>query len=318
MSVRIALLGATSHIAKGLIACWSSDQEKELYLYARSPERVREFLASAALPDTNVFPIDQFGAVPYDIVINCTGFGGPQRLKENLGKIFSVTARFDDAVLEYLLRYPHTLYVNMSSGAVYGSDFSKPVDEHRSARFNINSLSPEEYYGIAKLHAEARHRSLPNLNIVDVRIFGFFSRYIDLNEGFLLSGILSCLKTKQTFLTGPADIWRDFIHPGDLATLIGCCYRNRPLNAAYDAYSTMEVGKFELLTFFAENYGLEYRVDEAFQSPAVTGQKDYYYPVGRLAGKIGYEPVHSSLEGIHKEMPALLRSWECAGGSCML
>ena len=308
-SIRVALIGATSHIAKGLIACWSQHQDRELFLYARSPERVREFLNQLEKCQSEVFPIDAFSNNQCDVVVNCVGIGSPQKLKENLEDIFRITSSFDDMILDYLSGHPQTLYVNLSSGAVYGSDFSQPVGEQSQARFCINDLESEEFYGIAKLHAEARHRALPGLNIVDLRIFGYFSRYIDLNDKFLLSEILSCLKNKQLLVTSPVNIWRDFLHPHDLVSLIESCIAHCPLNTAYDAYSNKEVSKFEILDFFADAYGLQYKIDESYQSMAVTGQKSCYYPTGRKAQGIGYAPTLTSIEGIKAEMSAIFAEW---------
>jgi len=303
--VRVALLGATSHIAKGLIACWTPRKDRELLLYARSPERVREFLMQLGKSQAEVFPIDAFGKEKYDVVVNCVGIGSPQKLKENLEDIFRITSCFDVLILDYLAGHPQTLYINMSSGAAYGADFSQPVDEQSQAQFNVNNLKAEEFYGIAKLHAEARHRALPGLNIVDLRIFGYFSRYIDLDEKFLLSEIISCLKNKLTLVTTPVDIWRDYLHPHDLVSLIDACITDCPLNAAYDAYSSKEVSKFEILEFFAATFGLEYEIDKSYQSLAVTGQKSRYYSAGRKAQRIGYVPAFTSIEGIKAETSAI-------------
>ena len=303
--VRVALLGATSHIAKGLIACWAKRQDRELFLYARSTERVLAFLTDFEPCLAKVFPIDSFGEEIYDVVINCVGIGSPQKLKENLGNIFRITSTFDDIILGYLADYPQTLYVNMSSGAAYGADFFQPVNHQSQARFSINNLKNEEFYGIAKLHAEARHRALPRLNIVDLRIFGYFSRHIDLNEKFLLSEIISCVKNNKILVTSPDNIWRDFLNPQDLALFIDCCITNCPLNAVYDVYSGKEVNKFELLDFFADMYGLKYKIDETCQSLVVTGQKSHYYSTGQKANVIGYIPSFTSIEGITTEMSAM-------------
>lgn len=59
--VRVALLGATSHIAKGLIACCSKREDRKLFLYARSPDRVREFLSQLEPTRAEVFSIHEFG-----------------------------------------------------------------------------------------------------------------------------------------------------------------------------------------------------------------------------------------------------------------
>lgn len=306
--VRVALLGATSHIAKGLIAYWIKDNNRDLLLYARSPERVQEFMTRLEPCRAEVFSIEEFGSKQYDVIVNCVGIGNPQKLRETLKYIFSITTRFDDLILDYLASHPKTLYVNLSSGAAYGTDFSQPVDEQSLSCLNINALKPEEYYGIAKLHSEARHRSMPELSIVDLRIFGYFSRYIHLDEKFLLSEIISCLKSKQTLVTSPINIWRDYLHPLDLVSLIECIITNQPVNAVYDAYSNKHVSKFELLDFFAKTYGLKYLIDESCQVPAVTGQKSRYYSNGRTAREIGYIPKFTSIAGIKAEADAIIQT----------
>ncbi len=305
--LRIAILGATSHIAKGLIKYWSGQNDRELLLYARSSEQVRAFLGQLGnIPIARVYSIEAYGLEQHDVVINCIGFGGPQKLNNSLGDIFRLTTMFDDSIINYLEVNPDTIYVNLSSGAAYGADFSQPVNEQSQARFNINDLKAQEFYGISKLHSEARHRALRHLNIIDVRIFGYFSRYIDLNEKFLLSEIISCVKNKEVFVTSPTNILRDYLHPYDLSELIDCCIENCPMNDVFDSYSAKEVNKFELLGLFSEIYGLQYKIDDSYQLFAVTGTKDYYYPVSRKASKINYIPRFSSIEAIDKETSVIL------------
>jgi nucleoside-diphosphate-sugar epimerase len=266
------------------------------------------FLAGLPAPHAphQVADFKNFPDHVYDLVINCVGFGSPQTLQDNLANIFRITTSFDDLVLDYLSGHPQTLYINLSSGAAYGLDFSHPVDEQSPARFNLNNLQAEEFYGIAKLHSEARHRALPRLNIVDLRIFGYFSRHINLTGKSLLSEIISCLENRQVLVTNPVNIQRDFLHPQDLVALIDSCLSHCPLNTSYDAYSRKGISKFELLDFFAGAYGLEYKIDSSHQALTVTGQKNHYYPTGRKAEKIGYSPSNSSLEGISVEAAAIL------------
>ena len=290
-----------------MIACWIKRHDRELLLYARSPERVQKFLDQLGrATEAKVYYVEEYGREQHDIVINCIGFGNPQKLKDNLEDIFRITTMYDDLIIGYLEANPDTIYINLSSGAAYGTDFSRPLDEHSQAQFNINNLKADEFYGIAKLHSEARHRALKTLTIIDLRIFGYFSRYIDQNEKFLLSEIIACLKNKQTFITSPVDIWRDYLHPHDLSSLIDCCIIRYPLNSVYDAHSNKEVSKFELLSSFAEIYGLKYKVNDAFQPQSVTGTKSYYFPTGHRASEVGYAPIFTSLEGIKLETAAIL------------
>ena len=50
MKNRIAILGATSHIAKGLILNFIKSKENELFLFARIPKKVKKFLQENNLP----------------------------------------------------------------------------------------------------------------------------------------------------------------------------------------------------------------------------------------------------------------------------
>lgn len=304
---RIALIGATSHIAKGIIAVLSSRQDYDLLLYARAPERVIEFLAAAGVnKSTEVFPLTFLGSQPCDVIINCIGIGDPAILKREPASIFTLTAEWDGLVLNALQQRPDTLYVNFSSGAVYGTDFSRPVDESSPALFSPNALHEEDFYGIAKLHSEARHRALAHLNIVDLRVFGYFSRYIDLEIRYLLTEIINCLKNGTEFLTTTDNIIRDYVHPADLATLVEQCVDRRRLNDVYDVYSLQPVTKFEILEFFSTRYGLRYRVADDCGIVTATGKKVHYYSCSRRAADIGYQPAYSSLECIRTESEMIM------------
>jgi len=305
---RIAILGATSHIAKGLIRSFCLAGDLELYLLARSPERVRDFLdaAGVASGSVRVLQLEEFESHGYDAVINCVGIGAPAKLQHGLASVFELTQRFDDMVLGHLQRNSDTLYVSLSSGAAYGTDFSEPAGEETLARFNANRIDPSEYYGIAKLHSEAKHRALARYNIADLRVFGFFSRFIDLGEKFLLSEIVSCMKSGEEFVTGPQDIWRDFLHPDDLAALVHCLMQQEHVNDVFDVYSAAPATKFEIIEHFAAAGLLKYRVEGEYAAFNVTGAKSRYYSENRRAEKLGYRPDLTSLQGIETEVEAIL------------
>ena len=305
---RVAILGATGHIAKGLIHAFAPAGDLELCLLARSPERVRGFLESAGLGSARarVLPMEDFASHEYDTVINCVGIGSPVKLQQGLSTVFELTQRFDDLVLGYLRRKSDTLYVSLSSGAAYGTDFSKPAGEGTEARFKANRIDPSEYYGIAKLQSEARHRSLERYSIADLRVFGFFSRFIDLGERFLLSEMVNCMKSGEEFVTGPKDIWRDFVHPEDLAALVRCLMQQERVNDVFDVYSAAPVTKFQLVEHFAAAGILKCRVDGGHAQLNVTGAKSCYYSENRRAEQLGYRPRLTSLQGIAREVEAIL------------
>lgn len=305
--VKIAILGATSHIAKGLIAEFCNRETLELFLFARSPGRVDDFLAFIGCGKAAaVHPFVEFYGEKYDIIVNCVGIGDPGRLSESISSIFKITEEYDNLVLDYLARYPETLYIHISSGAAYGTDFSRPADDSTLARFAINHLGPGDYYGIAKLNSEAKHRALSWLNIVDLRVFGYFSRFIDIETKFFLSEVISCAREGKELLTGPGNITRDYVHPRDLMSLVECCINIGKINDVYDVYSLHPATKFEILDYFSRKHNLRYRVKADFKGETVTGSKDNYYSINRRAKGIGYIPRITSLDSIAEESQVIL------------
>ena len=306
---KIALLGATGHIAKNIIF-WSCKESKyELCLFARSPERVKAFLSTIGeCSDVSVGNFEGFNDGVFDVVINCVGIGAPQKLKADLLTIFATTEYFDNLILNYLGHRPQTLYINLSSGAAYGTNFTVPVTQESFSTFGINNLDASEYYGIAKINSEAKHRALHDLNIVDLRVFAFFSRFIDVEERFLLSEIISCIKNKKEFVTGPGDITRDYVHVSDLMSMMDIIVNTMQVNDVFDVYSRKPARKFELIDFFAERYGLKYSVMDTFEALSVTGTKNNYFSLNKKAELLGYLPQYSSLEAIAEEAAIILSS----------
>lgn len=303
----IAILGATSHVAKGLIAGFLGSGQSGLTLFARSAPKVHAFLEQAgSFPGVPVRPFAEFARGNFDVVINCVGIGDPGKLRQETASIFTLTESFDNLVLQYLEGHPDCLYLNLSSGAAYGQDFSQPVSEESPARYEINKLSAGDFYGIAKAYSEAKHRSLGNRHIVDLRIFGYFSRYIDLESKYLMCEVVSCLKSGAEFVTGPGNILRDYVHPEDLFALVEKCIALRELNDVYDVYSLRPLAKFEMLDHFAAHFGLKYHVEGAYTALTATGNKDHYYSVNKKAQQAGYRPRYDSLECLVQETATLL------------
>ena len=307
-SIRIAILGATSHIAKGLIAAWGARADRELYLYARSPERARQFTDLVGVCARAVLSLDEFGRTRYDVIVNCIGIGDPGKLGNDVASIFNVTETWDNRVLHYLAANADTLYINLSSGAAYGSDFHQPADDAARAMFALNSLVAGDFYGIAKLNAEAKHRAFSGLNIVDLRIFSYFSRYMDIGTKFLLSEVITCVRQRRELVTTPVDIVRDYVHPSDFVELLERCMAKEKINGAFDVFSREPARKFEILDYFSDKYGLKYRLVEEADVVTVTGAKDNYYSSSRKALTIGYAPRFSSLDCVSGEAAVLLES----------
>jgi nucleoside-diphosphate-sugar epimerase len=170
----------------------------------------------------------------------------------------------------------------------------------------VNEIKPESYYGIAKLYSEVKHRALSNFNIVDLRIFSYFSRYIDLESGYFLTELIKSIRNGQVFITNHCDFIRDFVSPEDLFDLIRRILRSKPFNGTLDLYSAKPVSKFELLEYFVKNYSLKFTVNPKFRSACPTGVKQFYCSGSREASRLGYRPKFSSLGAVVKESKYLL------------
>lgn len=305
--MRIAILGATSQIARDLILSFSGTPDVHLHLFARRPDEVRKWLASAGLPER--YPADEFSMFAkkeFDAVINFVGAGDPARLAAMGNSIFDVTLRFDEMVLEYLTRHPACRYLFLSSGSAYGSRFNEPAKRDTPAVVAINNLAPHEWYGVAKLHAECRHRAYPELSITDIRVFNYFSRTQDISARFLITDMLRAIRDKTVLKTSPDYIVRDFLHPSDFHRLVSALLAAPAANAAVDCYSRAPIDKPNLLAAMQREFGLRYEIADAPAGVNATGNKPHYYSLNRRASEFGYQPEMTSLEGILREAAVML------------
>jgi len=304
--MKIAILGGTSHIAKGLILKFVQKQGDELSLFVRSEERMKIFLDE--IDGNKNIRIKQFSELnndKYDVLINCVGLNLFGDAASEAKHVFALTERYDNLIINYLINNPSSLYINFSSGAVFGTEFNQPVEAASQAKWDVNNIKETDYYGIAKLNAEAKHRALRDHNIVDLRVFGYFSRFIDLCARYLVCQILTCVKEKRVFVTDNTNIERDYIAPDDLFQLVEKCVEKKGINVVYDAYSLKPVSKFEIIDYFVENYGMKYKIDETIDFSSVTGKKSCYYSINNKAKELGYVPLYTSLECIMREAQAI-------------
>ena len=300
--MRIAILGATSQIARDMAISVSAGKDKLLHLFARRPDEVRKWLASAGL--STRYPVDDFPVFAnheFDAVINFVGIGNPAQALSMGNSIFDITLRFDELVLDYLQTHPACRYLFLSSGAAYGSVFNEPANRDTPAVVPINDLAPHEWYGVAKLHAECRHRAHSGLPIIDIRVFNYFSRTQDLSARFLITDILRAIRDKTVLKTSPDYIVRDFLHPSDFYKLVSALLSAPATNTAVDCYSRAPIDKPDLLAAMQEKFGLRYEIAEATASVNATGSKPYYYSRNTRAADFGYQPELTSLEGILRE-----------------
>lgn len=298
--MKIAIFGATSYLARDLIVSFSKQSNAMLDLYGRNVGPIHAWLDANSLRNKySAFNYSAFNSdTHYDAIINFVGMGNPAQALVLGASIFEVTRQYDDLALAYLQNHTDTKYIFLSSGAVYGQAFSKPVTEDTNALININHLESTDFYGLAKLYAEAKHRSFPDLNIVDLRVFNYFSSTMDTTSRFLISDALRAIGNNEELKTSTGNIYRDYLHPDDLYQLINCVLATRKINQALDCYTKAPIDKMTMLEEMKSHFGLNYVCVDGDQSCSInaTGLKDHYYSLNKRAGLIGYNPVRSSLE----------------------
>lgn len=311
----LAVLGATSYIARDFIRAAHASHSLDLTLFARRPSAVADFVAANNLPGQwRIASLADFASkgresshAQFSGVLNFVGVGDPAKAAAMGDAIFDATYQSDRAALEYICRFPDTPYIFMSSGAVYGGDFHEPVTERSTASFPINSLQAQDSYGIAKLHAEAVHRALTKNTIIDIRIFNYFSRTVDVSARYLITEMIEALRHDKVFETTEQVLMRDYLHPNDFYALVVACLK-APLrsNMPVDAYSRAPVSKADLLKLFSEKFGLKYRIVPEVSTVNATGFKRNYYSENRAAAKLGYKPQFTSADAIVQETRAIL------------
>jgi nucleoside-diphosphate-sugar epimerase len=306
--MRIAILGATSQISKDLVSSFLARDTDELILFARRPEAVKEWLASrgasnrCVVADFAEFNHDE----RFDALINFVGVGNPAQAVAMGASIFDVTLKFDELALEYVRRHRDCRYLFLSSGAAYGARFDEPVDENAPSIIAINSLKPQDWYAVAKLHAECRHRSLPDLPIVDIRVFSYFSRTQDISARFFISDIVRAIHAGDTLVTSPENIVRDYLGPDDFHRLITLVLAAPATNDVVDCYTKAPVDKMTLLSAMQQRFGLSYEVTTAPVGINATGAKMNYFSKNRKAEMFGYVPSVTSLEGVLHETATVI------------
>jgi nucleoside-diphosphate-sugar epimerase len=306
--MRIAILGATSQIAKDLVLSFAAQSRHELVLYARRPQVVEQWLQDQGLAGRYaVADFSAFSAAEhFDAVLNFVGVGNPAQAAAMGASIFDVTLQYDEMALDHVRRDPDCRYIFLSSGAAYGASFDAPVDENTQAAIPVNKLQPQDWYGVAKLHAECRHRALAHLPVVDVRVFNYFSHTQDIEARFLITDILRAIRDKTVLKTSPDYIVRDFIHPSDFYSLVSAILASPATNVVLDCYSLAPIDKPTLLAAFQEKFGLQYEITQAAASVNATGGKPHYYSRNTRAAQFGYQPGLTSMQGILQEVDLAL------------
>lgn len=304
---RVAILGATGHVGKCLTSVLLESNRHEVTAVVRNRGSFDAFVAAEPRGATcAVRSFEEFVAGEYDAVVNCVGVGTPAGVTSAGATIFELTERFDALVLGYLAQHPETRCIAFSSGAAYCGDFDEPASADTPAVVRINGIMPTDYYGVAKLAAETKHRAAADFAIVDLRLFGLFSRYAHLDASFFMSDVYRAIAQCTTLEVGPDDIVRDYVAPRDLAALVVAVMDAAPRNDVFDLYSAAPVAKMDVLAAFSARYGLEYHVLGSTSAPSATGLKPNYYSTNRRAASLGYQPSLTSLQTLSEEIDVLL------------
>ncbi len=305
--MKISILGARGQIARSLISLFiENGRLSNLVLYSREPEKL-----ISEIRDGKVYHSEDFARHDHEIIINCIGISNLKGGMHLSSEIFNIHEAWDNLILEYLQRNEKTLYISMSSGAVYGKDFQKPIDETSCLLSGIKEISSSDYYAVSKLNSEAKHRSLDKYSIVDLRIFSYISKFIDFNSNFLISEIIAAVKNKQVFITNEQNIIRDYLCPEDMIQMVDLLIKrwrdNGFINDTFDTYSRNPIKKMDMLKSIAEKFNLQYSIKKGTSiDSSATGFKMNYYSVNKKLEKIGYEPRYSSLDAILKVLSEVL------------
>jgi nucleoside-diphosphate-sugar epimerase len=302
--MKIAILGATSYIAKDLICSFFKNSCHELSLFSRNSNIVKKWLNKNSIKKE--YKVDEYKYFnvqkEFDVIINFVGIGDPEKAAIMGEMILDITYQYDDMALNYLKEHLECKYIFISSGAVYNSKFDKPADENTESIVPINNLKSNNWYGIAKMYAECRHRSLAHLSIVDLRVFNYFSHTLDIESRFFIADVMRAIKYKSVLTTTADNIVRDYIGPDDFYSLILLIMKVQKMNAAMDCYTKEPVDKINLLNNMNKIFGLKYVMNSLVNGVNATGRKSKYYSKRQIENKIGFTPTLGSLETVIKEM----------------
>lgn len=295
--MRIAVLGATGHVGKVLTSGLARRDGISVTAIARSADRLEAFLASEGLGlEVVAGGFASMGDQVFDALIDCTGIGDPSHFGPHSRDLVHVQQCFDDLTMRYLEDHQGCRLVSMSSGAAYLGGFGKPAAPGGGPCLRPDRLTSADAYGAVKAMSESLHRMAGDLPIVDVRLFGLFSPYLDLSAHYLLSQAMTALLSDTVLVTDEQDVMRDYAHPDDLTALVAAVLEASPANRAFDVYGAGPASKFQVLDALAGRLGLCYEVRPVADVVSATGLKRCYYSTDHEAAALGYRPLYTTVE----------------------
>lgn len=301
---RVAILGATGYVGKSLAFEFLEEEEVELFLFSRSMEKLEDSFKSIKLLDRKrhfLYKITEFNDFNYDAVINCAGTSDSMIIQKDPQSFLMGVEQTDDMVIDHIKKNIQTFYINISSGAVSLPNIADASLLDLPLILKSEKLTAQQYYGYSKRVIEAKHRALTTLTIIDIRLFSFFSQFVDVSSRFLMSEIVCSLREGKVFETNDDDIVRDYVCPKDFKSLILLLLSKGHTNDAFDVGSLAPLSKFHLLNILHEKYGLVYKVRRT-EVAKVSLSSSIYSGHLKKAKKLGYSPEFDSISGILYEM----------------
>jgi nucleoside-diphosphate-sugar epimerase len=306
--MKVAIFGANSEIARDLILSNRAKGGHEFLLCTHRPQLLDHWLQTnemyslcRVLDYANLVDISDL-----DCIINFVGVGNPARLIELGKKIYDITIQYDNLAIDYIKVKPHCRYIYISSGVVYGTDFTRPAGIDTKAEFALNKIQIKDWYALSKIQCEFRHRSLDPLPIMDLRVFNYFSQNQNIEARYLITDIARAIRNDQKFQTSSVDIARDYIGPADFWKIINVMLMAPLQNTTVDCYSRSPVRKVELLQAMSTHFGLKYFLDDGVHGVDATGTKFNYFSTYSKAADLGYVPRYSALENVMEQMSGLI------------
>lgn len=225
--MKIIIIGAGGHVGKSLTYEFES-LGFEVLKYNRT------------LYD-GFLPLSSFRDAPEsDILINCLGVGTPQKEKEYGTSLVDLELTWNNNCLYYIKKYPECHYFYFSSGVA-------------NPKYKNDSI-----YSRTKVYIEDINNSL-NSNTHNLRLYSYFTRFIDIDNTQFLPSIIRAIKNRETLYVNRTEIIRDYIHPLDIMKTILHIMKYCNKMKVSDLSSGLPISKKEVLSYFSDNYNLKWK-----------------------------------------------------------
>jgi hypothetical protein len=299
---RLAVLGGNGQIGIDVARTWAVRNLGQVHLFSRRSDET-EAAFRVWVPDEidsgwDSCHYDSFFSQEYDIIVNAVGNGRLSQMAGHAETFSSVSLFYDDLCRDYLSAHPQTLCAFISSGLVYGSSATWPVEDAVPDLSKLDASSPARIYQGIKREIEARHHAHDNLNFYDLRVFGWFSRHMALKDSFFLSEVATAWIDGTQFRTGSEDMLRDYISGTELVDMLCGLLAYRPSPGGFNLCSLAPTTKWDLLSALIEQ-GLEVITSESPQRflGRRTSPSNLY-----SARNVGFVPKRSSFEIVFSEL----------------